>query len=550
MLALLLAALPSPQGAVATSEPHATAAAAEILADGGNAVDAAVAAGFALAVTYPAAGNLGGGGFLLRRSPGGQVAFLDFRETAPAAATPSMFLDEDGAPRPRASVRGWLAAGVPGSVPGLVWAHRQWGSLPWPRVLAPAIRLAEDGFPLGAAESRSLAHAAEDLRGDPLAAARFFRADGSPLPPGAILRQPELAATLRAIAAGGDRPFHAGPLVDDLVRACRDNGGVLAARDFRDYRPLLRPVHSLAWRGLVIHAPSLPSSGGVFLGQTLPALEHRPLATWGWRDGRAAVLVSEATALAFADRNRWLGDPTGVAIDPSRLTSSEHLARRVRALVPGRWTWPAQLAEAAWDAAESEQTTHYSVIDADGGACAVTTTLNGAYGARVMAPGGFLMNNEMDDFAALPGRPNQFGLVQSDANAIRPGRRPLSSMCPVIVERDGELDAVLGSPGGPTILTTVLQVLLNRYVYGMTPEQAVAAPRFHRQDRPHALQAEPGRFDGAALLYFHSLGLPLRARASLGDVNGVFRYGGGWRAVSDPRANGAAMVVDFAAAPL
>ena len=542
---LLLAALPAltpAQGAAASSEPHATAAAAEVLAAGGNAVDAAVAAGFALAVSYPVAGNLGGGGFLLYRAPDGQAAFLDFREVAPAAATAGMYLGDDGEPLRQASLRGWRAAGVPGSVAGMAEAHRRWGSRPWASLLAPAIRLAEDGFPISAGQSESFGLSASTLGLDPLAASRFYRPDGSPLPPGALLRQPELAATLRAVAERGDRALRNGPVVEELLRASDAAGGIFTAADFAGYQPVLRPVARIEWQGRVVLAPTAPSSGGLYLAQTLGALERFPLRGWGWDDARSIQLIGEASARAFVDRNRWLGDPAGFDFDVGRLSRPDYLERRFGGLSPARWTRPDRLAGAG--RRESEQTTHYSVVDGRGGACSVTTTLNGAYGAKVMAPGGFLMNNEMDDFAAAPGRANQFGLVQGAYNAVAAGRRPLSSMCPVIVEQDGELDAVLGSPGGPTILSTVLQVLLNRYTFGMPPRRAVAAPRFHRQDRPAQLQYEPGRLDAAARHGLEQVGQPLRLRASIGDVNAVFRRGGRWQAVADPRRGGAAMVVE------
>ncbi|RMH02639.1 MAG: hypothetical protein D6702_08355 [Planctomycetota bacterium] len=332
--------------------------------------------------------------------------------------------------------------------------------------------------------------------------------------------------------------------MDELVAACAAAGGVLAAEDFRDYRPVLRPVRRLRWQGVTILAPTAPSSGGLFLAEVLPALERFPLRLWGRDDGRTIQLVGEAAARAFADRNRWLGDPAGLPVAPDELLAPERLARRFAGLSPARYTSPARLDAGAAPPLESEETTHYSVVDAAGGACSVTTTLNGAYGAKVMAPGGFLLNNEMDDFAAAPGRPNQFGLVQGEANAVVPGRRPLSSMCPLVVERDDRVDAVLGSPGGPTILSTVLSVLLDRYLFKLPPERAVAAPRCHRQDRPPQLQYEPGRLDGSARLWLEQCGQPLKVRRSIGDVNAVFRWRGAWRAVADPRRGGAAMVVE------
>ncbi len=453
-----------------------------------------------------------------------------------------MYLGADGQPLRQASLRGWKAAGVPGTVPGMAEAHRRWGSLPWARLVEPAIRLAEQGFPVSARQSESFGRSAGSLGQDPLAAARFFLADGSPLPPGAVLRQPELAETLRAVAERGERAFRDGPVVEQLLRASEAGGGIFQAGDFAGYQPRLRPVQRIEWRGLVVLAPTAPSSGGVFLAQTLSALEGQPLRAWGWGDARSVQLIGEATARAFADRNRWLGDPAGFDYDPARLSAPDYLDRRFERLSPARYTPPSRLPAPDWR--EREQTTHYSVVDGLGGACSVTTTLNGAFGAKVMAPGGFLMNNEMDDFAAAPGRANQFGLVQGAYNAVAPGRRPLSSMAPVIVEKDGRVDAVLGSPGGPTILSTVLQVLLHRYAFGMPPRRAVAAPRFHRQDRPPALQAEPGRLDGPARLRLQEIGQPVKRRSSIGDVNAVFRRRGGWQAVADPRRGGAAMVVE------
>ncbi|HEX9792966.1 MAG TPA: gamma-glutamyltransferase [Planctomycetota bacterium] len=566
LLPLLLALAPfAPQvpaesaGAAATSEPHATRAAAEILAAGGNAVDVAVAAGFALAVTYPTAGNLGGGGFLLYREPGGRAWFLDFREVAPAAAHPMLYRDADGGVDTRAAQFGWTAAGVPGSVPGLLEAHRRWGSLPREQLLAPAIRLAEDGFAMTREHFRSFRDEGELLRRDPMARRLFFGADGAPLEVGTLLQQPELAATLRRIAAEGDAPFRSGALVEELVAASAAGGGILTAADFEAYAPELRPVVRLDWHGLEILAAPPPSSGGVYLTQMLRSLEGHPLAEWGWADGRSVQLLGEASARAFADRNRWLGDPAGFDFELRGLLLPAMLQARSRALRGDRFTpsdaleptpLPVAAAEPPQPPREGEETTHYSVVDAAGGAVAVTTTLNGSFGAKVMAPGGFFMNNEMDDFAAAPGTANQYGLVQSGYNAVRAGRRPLSSMCPAIVVRGGAIDAVVGSPGGPRILSAVLQVILNRYLFDMGPLAAVAAPRMHRQDRPATLRFEPGRLDSAARAFLAGLGQPVEIYEGIGDVNAIFRIDGGWRAVADPRWSGLGLEVEAGVRPV
>lgn len=542
----LLATLLLQHGAVATSEEQASDAAAGVLARGGNAVDAAIAAHFALAVTYPVAGHVGGGGFLLYRAPGGEAWFLDFRETAPAAATRDLYLDADGAVDRDSATIGWRAVGVPGAVPGMAEAHRRWGSLPWAELLAPAIALARDGFVVDEELSADLEDEAEALLRDPLARATFYGAAGAPLPPGAVCRQPALADTLARIAAEGEGALRAGPIVDGILAASRAGGGILAARDFRDYRPSLRPVLRFAWRGTEVLAAPPPSSGGIFLQQTLTVLDAFPLARWGRQDPRSQLLIGDAAAHAFADRNRWLGDPAGFDFDPAGLVAPERLRARRARLAPGRCTPADGLGARAEARPESPQTTHFSVADALGGAVSCTTTLNAAFGARVMAPGGFLMNDEMDDFAAAPGAANQFGLVQGAYNAIVPGRRPLSSMSPVIVVRDGEVDAVLGSPGGPTILSTVMHVLLNRYVFGLGPEESVAAPRAHRQDRPETLRLEPGLLSPAARVQLRRCGQEWSERAAIGDVNAIFRDGDSWRAVADPRASGGARVTTAA----
>ena len=528
-------------GAVASSQEDATEVGLAILQAGGNAVDAAVAVHFALAVTYPYAGNLGGGGFFLLREAGGQSWFLDFREVAPAAATADMYLDAHGQPIASASRLGWKAVGVPGAVPGMWEAHRRWGRLPWKELIQPSIALAQDGFLLDEAEAGRILRYGAPMREDPLAATLFFDEEGAPLQAGAILRQPELARTLRRIAEEGVEALRSGPIVEELVARSASGGGVLRAEDFRDYAPALRPVMSFEWRGHEVLAASPPSSGGVFLQQVLGSLEGLPLRLWGFDDARTVHLLAEATAAAFRDRNRWLGDPAGRDFDLQQLLDPDYLDARRRAFSWGRVTRPDR--EMPQPFPESAETTHFSVVDGSGAAVSCTTTLNGAFGAKVMAPGGFLMNNEMDDFAARPGHANQFGLVQGSYNAIEPGRRPLSSMSPVIVVKQGAVDAVLGSPGGPTILTSVLQVLMNRYQFHMTPQSSVRAARFHRQDQPPVMRFEARRLDGASREDLVGRGHSLLRVRALGDVNAIFRWRGQWEAVADPRHSGAAGVV-------
>jgi gamma-glutamyltranspeptidase / glutathione hydrolase len=538
-----LASAPTPtgiNGAVVSSESHATVAALAILEEGGNSIDAAIAASFCLAVTYPAAGNLGGGGFLVFRSPDGESWFLDFRETAPAAATAEMFLGSEGKPDRQASTSGWRSVGVPGSVFGMWEAHQRWGSLPWKDLVRPAIFLAAKGFAVSQFQADSFNRARLKLVEDRLAARVFVPQHGGRWVQGDWLVQAELAYTLQVLADQGVAAFRSGPIVEQTVAASVAGGGILQAADFQNYQPKVRPVHAIQWKGLEILAPTGPSSGALFLHQALFSLETRPLAEWGFRDPRTVQIIGEACAAAFRDRNRWMGDPAGQSFDWQELIDPQYLLQMRHALKPQHYTAPDSRLPAS--PLESTETTHFSVLDGNGGAVSVTTTLNGGYGAKVMAPGGFLMNNEMDDFAAAPGLANQFGLVQGQFNAVVPGQRPLSSMCPIIVTRNGKVDAVFGSPGGPTILTTVLQVLLARYEFELSPEEAVAAKRFHRQDQPPVLRYEEGRLGRPTRMALEKLGQPVKLRGPIGDVNGIFRDGAEWAAVADPRRQGLGLV--------
>jgi gamma-glutamyltranspeptidase/glutathione hydrolase len=354
--------------------------------------------------------------------------------------------------------------------------------------------------------------------------------------------QPALGITLRAIAVQGEEAFRSGPIVKGTVAASQSGGGVLAVEDFQNYEAVVRDVLPIEWNGLQILAATPPSSGGVFLHQTLSFLERHPIKEWGFHDPKTVQIMGEATAAAFRARNRWLGDPAGLNYDMDEILDPSYLSKTSYRLSPDHYTPPDEILPVP--PMESSETTHYSIMDGEGGAVSVTTTLNGSYGAKVMAPGGFLMNNEMDDFAALPGRPNQFGLVQEEYNAVLAGRRPLSSMSPVIVVRDGRVDAIIGSPGGPTILTTVLQVLLNRYEFEFSPEKAVSAPRFHRQDRPPTLRYESGRLGRLTLKAIQKLGQPTRSVTSIGDVNAIFRDDNEWSAVADPRRQGLGRVLE------
>jgi gamma-glutamyltranspeptidase/glutathione hydrolase len=474
---------------------------------GGNAVDAAVATGFALAVVLPEAGNLGGGGFMLLRLANGHAHFLDFREKAPAAATRDMYLDPKGNGLPDASVVGYRAIGVPGSVAGLVYAEKKFGKLTLAQVMAPAIRLAHEGFALCARDARQ-------FRGPSLAAfpesRRIFQRDGRYYEPGDIFKQPELARTLERIAEDPDSFYH-GPLAQELAASIQKGSGLITAKDLAAYEVKERePVHG-SYRGYEIIAAPPPSSGGIALIELLNILEGYDVAKLGHGSAGSVHLMAEAFRRAFFDRAELLADPDFATVPVAALMDKHYAAAWRESLDPRRATRSADLRRpvqvldkldrvaAVTDGAEPDHTTHYSVVDFAGNAVAVTTTLNDLFGSRVTATGlGFLLNDEMDDFTSKPGAPNMFGLLQGEANAIAPGKRPLSSMSPTILLKDGQLFLVLGSRGGPGIITAVAEVLVSVIDYGMNIQQAVEAPRFHHQWMPDVLRVEKDGFSPAA----------------------------------------------------
>jgi gamma-glutamyltranspeptidase/glutathione hydrolase len=543
--------VPSGGGVVAAQDRLAAEVGTAMLRRGGNAVDAAVASAFALAVTLPQAGNLGGGGFLLLWLPGpspaaergcpteaelpiggGTAVAVNFRETAPRAATAGMFLAADGSVDRRRATRSLLATGVPGTPAGLVLAQRCYGRLPLKEVLQPAIGLAKDGFTVDQPLAESLRRAAPLLQADPTSRALFFRPPaqpgGPPRPYGAgeQLRQPELAATLQRIAAHGEAGFYAGPTAERLVALMRQGGGLrgglISAADLAAYRAqLVRPLAG-GFRGHRLLTMPPPSAGGVGLLQLLGILEPLPLREWGHNGAASLHMQVEAMNLVYRDRNRWLGDPDQVAMPLPRLLSRAYAAELRGQIDPFRHRPAAELDPQPPSAGGGDNTTHLSVADRQGGLVALTTTLNFAYGNGISVPGaGFLLNNEMDDFSAAPGRANAFGLVQGEANAIAPGRRPLSSMTPTLVFRpDGRPWLATGSPGGSRIPTTVLQVLLNRIVHGLNLATAVASPRVHSQLWPDRLSHEQGLSpDTLALLA--ERGHTLAAGSAMGSANSV-----------------------------
>jgi gamma-glutamyltranspeptidase/glutathione hydrolase len=544
----------SARGMVASQERLASEAGAAVLRQGGNAVDAAVATAFALAVTLPQAGNLGGGGFavlwlpgpspargrgcLPARRPGasgpelaigrGVAVAVNFRETAPLAATPGMFLDAEGQVDRQRATRSLLSTAVPGTPAGLLLAQRCYGRLPLARVMAPAIALAEQGFAVGPELSRSLRQAAPLLQADPTSRQLFFQPPGQvggepqPYRPGQLLRQPQLAASLRRIAAAGEAGFYQGPSAQALVELMRERGGLIRQADLDAYRAqLVQPLRA-RFRGATVLGMPPPSSGGVTLLQLLRILEPLPLERWGLNSAAGIHALVEAMNLAYRDRNQWLGDPDQVAIPLERLLSADHASALRGQLDLDRHRAAATLAPPSAPRREGPNTTHLSVADRNGGLVALTTTLNFAYGNGVSVPGaGFLLNNEMDDFTASPGQPNAYGLVQGEANAIAPGKRPLSSMSPTLVFRpDGSPWLATGSPGGSRIITTVLQVLLGRLVHGLNLASAVASPRVHSQLWPDQISHEQG-ISPDTLELLRRRGHQLELAPAMGSANSV-----------------------------
>lgn len=475
---------------VVSANRLASQAGLAMLRRGGNAVDAAVAIGYVLAVVDPCCGNIGGGGFLVAHLADGRGVFLNFRETAPAGASRDMYLDATGKVIPGASLHGWRAVAVPGTVLGLDTALQRYGTLSRAAVMAPAIRLARDGFVLSRFGARMLAYGAARLRRNPNVARIFLHPDGSPPQAGERLVQPELARTLQAIAAHGPDAFYHGRIAQAVGKASHAGGGVITAADLAAYTVTESAPLRCRYHGFTFLLPPPPSSGGVTICEILHVLAPYDLRAMGFHSAQAVHVMVEAMRHAYLDRNTFLGDPAFVH-DPLDWLLSDAHAAAIRAQIGDRAT-PSATLHAGTPPAEKPETTSYSVLDSAGNAVAVTYTLNGGFGAGVTAGDtGFLLNDEMDDFTSKPGVPNMFGLVQGEANAIAPGKRPLSSMSPAIVLRDGKPFLVLGSPGGARIITIVLQVALNMLDYGMAPQQAVDAPRIHHQWLPDVVYTEP-----------------------------------------------------------
>ncbi|HEV8511482.1 MAG TPA: gamma-glutamyltransferase [Gemmatimonadales bacterium] len=526
----------APAAMVVTAQPLATQVGLDILKQGGNAIDAAVAVAFALGVVLPDAGNIGGGGFIVHRTAAGEVSALDYREAAPRGATRNMYVDSTGNVTDK-SLIGHLAPGVPGSVAGLHEAWKKYGSLPWATLIAPAVQLAE-GHVIDSARSQSIGWERELLARFPASRAQFLVNDSAPAL-GTMWRQPDLARTLRLISDSGPDVFYRGQIADLIVAEMQRGGGLITKDDLRRYQAKWRIPVQLSYRGYTIYSMPPPSSGGVTMGELLNILEgYDTLPAFGTPE--YVHLVTEAMRRAFMDRNQWLGDPDFVQMPLKRLLSKTYAARLRSQIDPQRATpTPTQVTSGG----EPMHTTHYSIVDATGNAVAVTTTLNGGFGSGVTVTGaGFLLNNEMDDFTSAPGKPNMFGLIQGEANAIKPGKRMLSAMTPsIVLDPSGQLYMILGTPGGPTIITTVAQVILNVLDQQMSLADAVAVPRFHHQALPDIIRSEGGGLSESTIQALQAMGHQVDRRGGSGTVAAIQKTAGGWVGVIDPRSAGGAL---------
>lgn len=530
-------------GMVASQEALASAIGRDILQQGGNAVDAAVAVGFALAVTLPRAGNIGGGGFMLiHDAKKNETIAIDYREKAPKAAFRDMYLDENGnADEERSRYHG-LAVGVPGTVDGLLLALAEHGTMTREQVLAPAIKLAEEGFTITPGLSNSLQGLAERMTKWPSTAKIFYHADGRALQPGETLKQPELAASLRRIAAQGRDGFYQGETADKIIAAIKGAGGTMTAEDLRDYHSVKREPVRGDYRGYEIVSMPPPSSGGIHIIQILNILEGYDLRASGANTAKTIHLMAEAMQLAYADRAEYLGDPDFIKIPVKGLISQKY-ADSLRAKIdPDKARPGAEIRHSDPLPYESDQTTHYSVVDKDGNAVANTYTLNFSYGTGLVADGtGILLNNEMDDFSAKPGVPNGYGLIGGDANAVEAGKRPLSSMSPTIVFKDGKPFLVTGSPGGSRIITTVLQIISNVIDHDMNIAEATHAPRIHDQWTPDEIRVEHA-LNADTVRLLENMGHKVERKSAMGSTQSIMVTPEGLYGASDPRIEDAATV--------
>ncbi|AWW29239.1 gamma-glutamyltransferase [Echinicola strongylocentroti] len=525
---------------VVSAHPEATRVGVEVLEKGGNAIDAMVAVHFALAVVYPAAGNLGGGGFMMYRQPGGEVVSLDFREKAPMAAYEEMYQDENGDIIDGLSLAGPMASGVPGSVDGMLTAHARYGSLPLKALLQPAYKLARSGFPITAKQAnnynrnrkRFIEHN-RDSTTIPL-----VKLDGE-WQEGELLVQKDLAATIKRIQKEGRDGFYKGKTAELLVAEMQAGNGIIQLEDMAKYEAKWREPVTGKYREATIYSMGPPSSGGIALMQLLKMSEHFPIGELGFHTPETIHLMIEMERRVYADRAKHLGDADFWDVPKEELLDEAYIAERVAQIDPAMATDSEKVLAMELDHQESEETTHYSIVDASGHAVSVTTTINSGYGSKVFVSGaGFLMNNEMDDFSSKPGVPNVYGLLGGKANAIQPEKRMLSAMTPTIVEKDGQLKMVVGTPGGSTIITSVYQVVLNVLDHEMNMTDAVSSGRVHHQWKPNFIFPERDALDPSTQKALEAMGHQIKERGSIGRVDAILvGQDGKLEGASDPRGD-------------
>ena len=523
--------------AVVCAHPEASKVGVSVLKKGGNAVDAAIAVQFALAVVYPNAGNIGGGGFMVYRSSRGETDALDYREKAPGKASRDMYLDDKGNPIANKSLLGALASGIPGTVAGMVKAHDKYGKLSWKKDIQPAITLAEKGFPITAQQASELnSHKAgfQKYNRKPTAfvkEAQWVEGD--------LLIQPELANTLKLIRDKGRAGFYEGPVATAIVQSMEHTRGMISAADLQAYQAVWRTPVSGKYKSFNVISMPPPSSGGIALLTMLQQAADYPLEKWGFQQDSTVQLMVEVERRAYADRAKYLGDPDFFKVPQPLLLDAGYITSRIKNISFKKATPSTEINPGTLPNYESEQTTHYSIVDSQGNAVSATTTLNGSYGSLVVVEGaGFILNNEMDDFSVKPGSPNMYGLVGGEANSIVPGKRMLSSMTPTIVEQDGKLFMAVGTPGGSTIITSVYQTILNVIAFKMGMQAAVAAPRFHHQWLPDEVYVEKGAINNDTRAKLQAKGYKIKERGGIGRVDAILvTPDGELETGADPRGN-------------
>ena len=528
-------------GMVVSAHPLASKVGLDILKKGGNAIDAAVAVQFALAVVYPNAGNIGGGGFLVYRAHTGETAALDYREKAPAKAQRDMFLDDSGKPIVDKSLFGHLAAGVPGTVDGMIQAHKKLGSLSWAVLVQPAIDLAKNGFPITARQAAELNQYASDFKKYNPGKSYMLKAGEWVM--GDLLKQEDLAATLMLIRDQGRNGFYAGKTAARLIAEMRIGGGIISSEDLKNYHAAWRKPITGAYKAYSITTMPPPSSGGIALIQLLKSVEPYPIKRWGDNADSTVQLITEVERRVYADRATYLGDPDYFKVPQKQLLDPNYIRQRMDNFSWGGATPSSAIKAGTFSPDEREQTTHFSIVDKKGNAVAATTTLNGSYGSKVFVNGaGFLLNNEMDDFSVKPGSPNMYGLVGGEANAIAPNKRMLSSMTPAILSKDGKLFMVVGTPGGSTIITSVFQTILDVVEFGKGMQEAVNGKRFHHQWLPDEIFVEKGAIDSLTRVKLERKGYKITERGPIGRVDAILRdQWGNYEGGADPRGDDTAL---------